>query len=205
MSVLIKICGVKDPSIALEAARAGADFIGLVFHPSSKRLIDVATAQAISSALALTEAKPVAVFTEHSAAEMKFLCDECQIKIAQLHGERSRREHHLLPSEMQRIYVQSPEEIVPREMTQCDPLRDYLLFDYHDPGKGLCFDWNAFRYDGPFPWFLAGGLRCENVPLALQQLQPSGLDVSSGVESNPGVKNLNLIKNFISEVQRHEK
>jgi len=201
---IIKICGITAPEMALEAARAGADLIGLVFHPSSKRLVDVATAQAISSALAKTNAKPVAVFTEHSAAEMKFLCDECQIKIAQLHGERSRQENHLLPPEIQRIYVQAS-SCTMSDKIECDPLRDYFLFDHSDPGKGFCFDWNVFRYDGPFPWFLAGGLTLKNVSRAMKQLQPSGVDVSSGVESSSGIKDINLIKKFIKEVRRHEK
>ena len=192
--------------MALEAARAGADFIGLVFHPSSKRYVTSTQAKMISSALAATKAKPVAVFTEHSAMEMKSICEECHIQIAQLHGARSRAEHPLLPQDMQRIYVQSPEMLnTSSELLQCNPQRDYLLFDHSQPGNGLRFDWNTFCYDGPFPWFLAGGLNAQNVSMARQQLQPTGVDVSSGVESSPGIKDLNLMKNFIKEVHIHEK
>lgn len=205
----IKICGLTDPGMALEAAHAGADFIGLVFHPASKRHVTRTQATLISSALAATQAKPVAVFKEHSATEMRTICEECHIQIVQLHGVRSRTEHSLLPQEIQRIYVQSlsSSETVPMnsEVLQCDPQRDYLLFDHARPGNGLCFDWKSFSYHGPFPWFLAGGLNIKNVAQAMQQLQSTGVDVSSGVESSPGTKDLNLIKKFIKEVNHHEK
>lgn len=205
MKTMIKICGVKDPTTALEAAEAGADLIGLVFHPASKRFVDVMTARTIVQALAETDAKAVAVFTDHSAAEMERICNKTQIKMVQLHGERARREQELLPHDVQRICVQSPDSVVSNEVRACDPQRDYLLFDHSDPGKGFCFDWNAFHYHGPFSWFLAGGLTLDNISRALQQLHPSGVDISSGVERCPGIKDIHLVKKFIEEVRCHEK
>ncbi|MFZ4116757.1 MAG: phosphoribosylanthranilate isomerase [Chthoniobacterales bacterium] len=208
MQKIIKICGITTPESALETSMEGAHFIGLVFHPESPRFLSLAQAREITSALLNTTAHPVAVFTEHSAHEMQYLCEEFQIEIVQLHGERSRKEHIFLPSHIQRIYVLPVSEYRHSKhenaIALCDPVRDYLLIDHPHPGKGNSFDWNTFRYDHSFPWLLAGGLTPDNVGKALQQLQPDGVDVASGVESAPGIKESMLIKKFIQQVKQHK-
>ncbi len=203
---LIKICGVTDPNLAVQAAHAGADFIGLVFHPSSKRLVSTAQARSISKALSSTKTKLVAVFTEHSAAEMQNICEACEIQIVQLHGDKARAQHHLLDNKIQRIYVKTPEmkNDSTDEIKNCDPKRDYLLFDHSDPGNGICFDWDQFSYNGSFKWFLAGGLNSSNIAKAIKELNPMGLDVSTGVENGSGIKDIKLIEEFINETHRNE-
>ena len=198
--VFIKICGLRDHFVAREAALLGADFIGLVFHPASKRYVSLTEAKAICTALIDTPAKPVAIFTEHSVKEMQAICEECAIDTLQLHGTRSRAEHAALPSQYQRIYVSSLSEAntIP---PACDPMRDYLLFDSDIPGSGIAFDWNTFQYTGPFRLFLAGGLNPLNVRTAIQKCRPAGIDVSSGVESASGKKELSLIQQLIQEIQ----
>ncbi len=199
--VFIKICGLKDPLVARKAALSGADFIGLVFHPTSKRYISLTEAKAICAALVDTPATPVAVFTEHSAKEMQTICEACGVDTVQLHGSLSRAEHALLPSQYQRIYVHSLSECNTVPLA-CDPKRDYLLFDSDIPGSGIALDWDTFQYIGPFRVFLAGGLSPMNVRTAIQKCRPAGIDVSSGVESAPGEKELSLIQQLIQEIQR---
>ena len=204
--ILIKICGITDPELAMETAHAGADFIGLVFDPNSKRLVTTAKAKSISKVLSNTKTKPVAVFTEHSASEMQRICEACDIQIVQLHGNTARSEHHLLEKQIKRVYVQSTEmeKFSDDEVKKGDPKRDYLLFDHTEPGSGICFDWNQFHYQGHFKWFLAGGLNYKNIAQSIKKLKPTGVDVSSGVENRPGIKNIKLIQQFICEIHRNE-
>lgn len=199
--ILIKICGLRDPMIARQTALLGVDFIGLVFHPTSKRYVSLTEAKAICEALSQTSAKPVAVFTEHSAKEMQAICEACHIHIVQLHGTRSRAEHALLPSHYSRIYVESVGTSRSAPTHNCDPKCDYILFDSDIPGSGIAFDWDTFQYTGPFRVFLAGGLNSMNVRTAIQKCRPAGIDVSSGVESAPGKKELSLIQPLIQEIQ----
>jgi phosphoribosylanthranilate isomerase len=208
MQTLLKICGMTTPELAVGAALVGADLIGLVFHPRSPRFLSLPQAREITSALLSTAARPVAIFTEHSACEMQHLCEECQIEIVQLHGTRARKEHGFLPSHVQRIYALPASEYGYDEHEQaiesCDLARDYLLIDHPHPGEGHSFDWNTFYYKHSFRWFLAGGLTPDNVRSALQQLHPDGVDVSSGVESSLGIKESLLMKQFAEEVKHYE-
>ena len=209
MQKIIKICGITTPVSALEAALAGAEWIGLVFHPGSPRFVSLTQAREITEALSPTTARPVAIFTEHSSREMKNICEECAIEIVQLHGARARAEHVFLPSHFQRIYALAASEYSSSKdetaIASCDPERDYLLIDHLHPGEGNSFDWNTFHYDRYFRWLLAGGLTSDNVGNALHQLNPDGVDVSSGVESAPGIKESTLIKKFIKKVKEYEK
>jgi len=201
---LIKICGIKDAKTAYAAAKAGADFIGLVFAPTSKRLVNMDNAFEIADAARMGGAQPVAVVTDSSAEEILDICNLARIRWIQLHGTRAREEHHLLPKSFQRIYACSvfsdgrinDEDAV--GVKHLDPQRDYLLFDGINAGSGKKFAWEQFSYQGAFPWFLSGGLNVNQVAQAINLLKPSGVDVSSGVEKNPGKKDIELIKQFIA-------
>lgn len=209
-NVAIKICGVRDPDLAQKAVQAGADFIGMVFHPKSKRYVEIQTAKNISLTTTKNGAIPVAVFVDHTAEEMLEICEATHIQVVQLHGDLARRSHHLLPYHFQRIYV------FPVASNGCvkndsesgveylNPKRDFLLFDHEQPGQGNSFNWEKFKYDHSFCWFLAGGLNAENVGFALNQVKPNGVDVSSGIEDLQGIKSIRLIENFIKVVKKNE-
>lgn len=197
---LIKICGIKQPAMAYAAAKAGADFIGLMFAPGSKRLVSVAAAIDIAAAAREGGATPVAVFTDHTAEQMLDICRQTKIGWVQLHGDTARSEQHLLPEDIHRIYVCSLIDGGEANAIKVPALRhdrDYLLFDTTTPGVGKKIDWQRFSYTGSMRWFLAGGLAPDNVAEAVQLLQPGGVDVSSGVEDAGGEKSLLLIENFI--------
>ena len=225
-SLLIKICGIRTSEMAYAAGLAGADFIGVVFHPQSRRYVSQELAREIATAAIEAGAIPVAVFVNQTAFEMQMICDATQIDMVQLHGSISRQQHHELPSSYQRIYVQSVDNLChPREggdpsmtrypgrsekgsppsrgrqsihfNTGLDPARDYLLFDNPDPGKGIPFDWDNFQYTGSYRFGVAGGLSPTNVALAIQTCKPALIDVSSGVENLSGEKDITLIKQFI--------
>lgn len=204
---IIKICGIRDPDMATQAAIAGANLIGIIFHPSSPRYVSLDQAVAISNAATKAGAFPVAVFVNHTDIQMREICEATHIKIVQLHGEIARAHHHLLSDAYQRIYVQSVSDKGKLQtddgFNYLDPDRDFIMIDHPDPGKGNRINSQGFHYDLPFPWLLAGGLSPSTVAAAINELQPDGVDVSSGVELSRGNKDIFLIQQFIQSVRGH--
>lgn len=200
---LIKICGIKNPNVATDAAKAGANYIGIVFHPASPRHVELEDAIKISDAIYSGGAIPIAVFVNQSDIEMQSICEATNIKTVQLHGNIARKNHRSLPEDYQRFYVLSECQKPADNLQHLNPYRDFILIDHARPGQGNSINWKKFRYSFPFRWFLAGGLTAINVQTAITILQPDGVDVSSGVESSPGNKDIALIKNFILAVGGH--
>lgn len=184
---LIKICGIMDPETAFFAAQAGADFIGIIQDPRSKRYVPLPLALEIARAARLGGAKPVAVYVDAASEEIMKGCSD----IVQLHGGDRK-----LPENFSKIYVNDPSAILRKD-------RDCLLFDNVKPGSGAKFDWESFEPPVDKPWFLAGGLNPNNVAEAIKKLHPTGVDVSTGVEVN-GIKDKKLILEFIQKVREHE-
>jgi phosphoribosylanthranilate isomerase len=202
---LIKICGIRDPHMAEQAAIAGAHLIGIIFHMPSPRYVSLDQAAAISIAARNAGALPVAVFVNHTDVEMRSICEAAHIHIVQLHGATARAHHHLLPDTYQRIYVQEVSDKgelqIDQDIRYLDSKRDFILIDHAQPGQGNVINRKRFYYDLPFPWILAGGLSPANVAAAINDLQPNGVDVSSGVESSKGNKDIFLIKKFVTTVR----
>lgn len=187
---LIKICGIKTPEMAKLAALAGADFIGIIFDPNSKRYVELNQAILIAEAARQYGAIPVAVFVNHSAEEMHTICLKTHINTIQLHGPNSRSQHNLLPQEYTRFFVNA----IPNN---ANPTRDIVLFDNPQPGSGKLLDLGKFNYTGELRFCLAGGLNPDNISNVLTKIKPDIIDVSSGVENSSGEKDINLIKKFI--------
>jgi len=206
-NTLIKTCGIKDPQLAFAAAKAGADFIGLVFAEHSKRLVSLLQAAAIAQATCQAGAIPVAVFTNHTAKQMLAICQQAKISWVQLHGDMARQQHALLPENFHCIYACTPADN--GELSDDDKAhiarlklgRDYLLFDNAIAGSGKIFDWSSFSCQGELPWFLSGGLSIKNVGQGIEQLHPTGVDVSTGIENEAGEKDLSYIQQFIDQVR----
>jgi len=211
-NILIKICGIQTMEMASVAAKAGANFVGMIFHPSSKRFVPDYIAKPICEAVEDCGAKMVGVFVDHLAYEMFDICELTGIKIVQLHGIFAKREAYKLPQHIQRIYVINVDyngKILDagdkQYIDQLDYKRDFLLFDGIQSGSGRAFDFNQFKCTYNVPFFLAGGLNINNVEKAIMVVQPDGVDVSSGVENIYGVKAPALIRQFILEAKKAEK
>jgi phosphoribosylanthranilate isomerase len=202
-NLLIKICGIKDVNTAVKAAHAGVNYIGIIFHQGSPRSVTMVEAQLIAQAARNAGALPVAVFTNQSAADMQYICAECEINIVQLHGETVRAQHHLLPLAYQRIYVMHPslagELSAEAGFKYLDSERDFILIDHRESGQGKRIE--NIKYQLDFRWFLAGGLNAVNVTNAIAEFQPDGVDAASGVESSRGNKDIILIQQFVSTVR----
>jgi phosphoribosylanthranilate isomerase len=202
---IIKICGIRDPGMAEQAANAGANLIGIIFHPLSPRHVNLEQAAAIAMAANKAGALPVAVFVNHTEVEMRCVCEATKIHIVQLHGATARAHHRLLPDKYQRIYVQNisdkSELQTDNGLRYLDSERDLILIDHAEPGQGNTICRQKFHYDLPFPWLLAGGLSPSNVVAAINDLKPNGVDVSSGVELSRGDKDIFLIQKFVTSVR----
>lgn len=206
---LVKICGIRDVSTAVATAEAGADFIGLVFHSGSKRNVDREKAREIVSAIKQHKTKAVGVFVEQGAEEIAEICQYAGINIAQLHGDSARNAASALPDNIIKIFaVNVGYDVVITDVKKLnaqhptlDWRRDYLLFDGVNSGSGQPFNLDGFKPDRSFRFFLSGGLTPENVCKAIAAVAPFAVDVSSGVEREKGVKDMELVKKFINSVK----
>lgn len=181
----IKICGLKNPELAKRAAMLGADYIGLIFHESSPRHVDVVTAKKIAETSRQHGATPVAVFVDQTAEEMIGVCKATLIDTVQLHGETANKESCKLPKQLKKIFVGNfCDDVCEEESVLYDDIDKITI---HNPeNKKL---------------FIAGGLNRGNVNQYIQQYQPYAVDVSSGVENENGEKTEELIGGFIRAVK----
>lgn len=199
----IKICGLSTRETVLAAVAAGASHVGLNFYPPSPRFVSPDQARELAEATGtLTK---VGVFVNPDDAFLDEHLAPARLDAIQLHGKES-------PERVAEVKARFglPVCKVLSVETAADIARasdyghaDFLLFDTKTPsgalpgGMGLGFDWSLLdAYDGALPWGLAGGLGPDNVAEAIRETGASLVDVSSGVESAPGVKDEGLITAF---------
>lgn len=199
----IKCCGMTRPDDALLAARLGADAIGLVFTARSRRQVTPAHAQEVVAALPPFVAT-VALFMDDSEALVRQVIDEVGPTLLQFHGGESDAwcAQFGLPF-LKAIAMGGGTSALPR-------LREYphaagLLLDGHAAGEaggsGKAFDWSLLPAGLAQPVILAGGLHAGNVGDAVRAARPWAVDVASGVESAPGVKDPARLEAFIRAVR----
>ena len=199
----IKICGFTRPQDAQAAAELGADAVGLVFYAKSKRCVDVAQAAEIVAALPPKVVK-VALFVNESAEQICRILGTVPIDIVQFHGDEAPEFCRQFGKPYWKaVRVQSAQDIAEAAGRYADAAA--LLLDAHIEGQyggtGQVFDWRLLLETLPLPWILSGGLNPGNVAAALQQTGAAWLDVSSGVEQAPGIKNRDLMADFIQQVR----
>lgn len=200
----IKICGITRPEDAAEAARLGADAVGLMFAPGSPRRLDRARAREVIQAVPpLVTA--VAVFMDNDPGEIEAILAEIPVDLLQFHGSESVSECRRWGRRYLRAVPMDGDE-APAAFMQRFPDAAGFLLDACRPGepggRGKQFDWDRVPSGGDRPVLLAGGLNPGNAAEAVRRVRPAGLDVSSGVESAPGIKDPALIRSFIEEARR---
>ena len=200
MSVTVKICGITSEADALAAAEAGAGAIGLMFYEGSPRHVTLEQAKAISAALP-QHVMRVGVFVNAEEAFVHQALTECMLNILQFHGDETPEECSRYPvMTLKAFRVQGEETLAQLEAY---PSAGYLLDAYVKDalgGTGATFNWDLAVRAQEFgkPIFLAGGLTPENVVEAVRKVQPFGVDVSSGVESEPGRKDAEQMRTFVA-------
>ncbi len=186
--MFVKICGITRVEDAAAAVEFGASAIGFIFWPKSRRYVDPAQAQAIVRTLP-PFVTPVGVFVNESAGAMNAVAAQVGLGAVQLHGEETPE----LLADIERPVVKAVGRIDADTATRW-PSRVRLLVDADDQvqrgGTGTKADWAAAAVLArQRPIVLAGGITPENVADAVSTVRPFGIDVSSGVEDAPGIKN----------------
>lgn len=205
MSIEIKICGLTDPREAAACAAAGADAIGLIFHPPSPRHLDVLRAQAVAAAVPAGVAR-VGVFAESDADTILRTAEVVGLTAIQLHGHAARAAlEHLLKSPYRIVVVlRSATRLL--AAAQALPQNVGILVECGrgvlPGGNGVTWRWaDAAPLATIRPFAMAGGLTPETAVEAIHAAQAVAADVSSGVEIAPGQKDLPRVRCFIDRLR----
>jgi len=203
----IKICGIKTLEDALTAIDAGADYLGFNFYSKSVRFVERQACAAITSVLKkdYLHVTLVGVFVNSSIEEVKDVLDACSLDLAQLHGDETIEFMESLQEKSFKAFRGIPDDVNSFARTNAPAfLVDASVKGLYG-GSGVTADWNgAAELAKKYPLLLAGGLTPENVAEAVRRVKPWGVDVSSGVESRPGVKDEAKIRAFVKAVREVE-
>jgi len=204
----IKICGLTREEDAVLAADRGADFLGFIFVPTSPRYIEPERAAEIAKRVRdgrerERTPKLVGVFHESSSDYIREVIALAGLDLAQLHG--SETEEDISDLGLPVIKTCRVGDALPD--TTAYPSAAWLLFDTYDErrmgGTGRRFDWSLLAmYERNKPFFLSGGLNSDNVVAAISLVRPDAIDVSSGVEAEPGVKDHAKLAKLFERVRR---
>jgi len=200
--VKVKICGNTNLEDALAAAEAGADAVGFVFYAKSPRAVDPKTAAEIISRLP-PFVMPVGVFVNEELGVVRRIMEDCNIPLAQLHGDESPQYCSTLGrSVVKAIRVRDRREL---ESMNSYEVVGFVLDAFVEGvpgGTGVKIDWDlASEAQKKGRIILAGGLTPDNVAEAVRRVRPYGVDVSSGVESSPGKKDHAKVRAFIANAR----
>jgi phosphoribosylanthranilate isomerase len=212
----IKICGLSTPETMIAALEAGADMVGLVFHRKSPRSVSLEKAGELA-ALARGRAIVVALTVDPSDEGIDALMEKVNPDLFQLHGSETPERCHAISERIERPVMKAIGVADAADLAAIKTFRphvDRLLLDAKPPkdaaypgGHGKTFDWQVLKGLDPFmPFMLSGGLTPENVGEAIRTVRDlgvtlAGVDVSSGVESAPGIKDIAKIRAFIENAR----
>ena len=206
----IKICGIKDPKHAKAAAKAGATYVGVVFVEKSPRHVTIKQAAGIVEALP-GKAEAVGLFVDRDVQEIKHIVGRVGLTTIQLHGhEKISILDRFEGLTIWKALPFGPDLLEIAEPWDNDPRIDAILIDTPTTGEltggsGVAFDWAALAKvvdKLTTPIILAGGLTPQSVGEAIKIVKPFAVDVSSGVESSRGEKDVGLIKAFCQAVRQ---
>lgn len=201
----IKICGITNKQDAVAAAELGVDMMGFVFYPKSKRYIDPVIAEDIINELPAGIEK-VGVFVDAPKEDIIRIAEDARLTMFQFHGNETPdfcglfRDRHKIIKAFRLKTEKDLEKINDYNV-------DFVLLDTYKAdlkgGTGTVFNWKMLEgFEILRPMILSGGLNPDNVSAAISQVAPYGVDVSSGIESAPGKKDIILMKKFVENVRK---
>ena len=214
MSLTVKICGLSTPETLGAALQAGADMVGFVFFPASPRHISLETARELGRQ-AKGRAIKVALTVDADDTTLANIVETLRPDILQLHGKESVARLRDIKQAfgvqlMKVLAVETPADLAP--LAGFAAVADRILFDARAPkgatrpgGLGAVFDWHVLEnLDLKLPFMVSGGLTADNVAEAIRVTRAGGVDVSSGVERAPGIKDPEMIRAFIRAARASE-
>ncbi len=204
-AIQIKICGVTTANDARACVELGADMVGFNFYPASPRYIEPAMVRRVVDALP-TRTCAVGVFVAADTSEIRKLAKSAGVRCVQLHGQTTAESCSELAREFRVIRALSTDTRFEPEHAATFTHCDVLIDAYHPElrgGTGQTCDWSAARAAMRHTRFLilSGGLDAQNVGRAIAAVKPHAVDVCSGIESAPGVKDHRALEQFISGVR----
>ena len=207
--MITKICGIKNEDTLICCEDNSVDFFGMIFYPKSPRNISIENAINLQKKSENLNINGVGVFVNKNINEIEDIIKKVRLKYVQLHG--SEDEEYI--KTLKRIGVKVIKSI---SISNINDLRnisnynssDYFLFDYKPMknelpgGNAKSFDWNILKnLNTNKPWFLSGGISIKNIQEILNDINPFGVDLSSGVEKELGIKDNHIINNFIDKLK----
>jgi len=205
----IKICGIRKPEQGEAIAQLGATALGFICVTVSPRYVTAAQIRLVVEQLSLSVDR-IGVFANSTREEICQTVVEANLTGVQLHGNESpefcQQLRQSLPNTelIKALRVRTPDDLKQAD-TYADAVDTLLLDAYHPQqlgGTGKTLDWDQLQQFKPrCPWFLAGGLTPENILNALSQLQPDGIDLSSGVERSPGDKDMHKVAQLFDQLR----
>lgn len=197
----VKICGITQPEQSIAIASLGATALGFICVPTSPRYVTTAQIQAAVAQLPANIDK-IGVFANATIPEISQTVIDSGLTGVQLHGDELPEFCYQLRQSLPQVEIIKALRV--RSLEHLETANTYtnyvdtLLLDAYHPqqlgGTGQTLDWNMLQQFSPScPWFLAGGLTPDNIVAALTQVNPSGIDLSSGVENAPGDKDLDKV------------
>ncbi len=207
--MITKICGIKNEDTLICCENNNIDFFGMIFYPKSPRNISIEDASNLQKKSENLSINGVGVFVNKNINEIEDIIKKVRLKYVQLHG--SEDEEYI--KTLKRIGVKVIKSI---SISNINDLRniinytssDYFLFDYKPMknelpgGNSKSFNWNILKnLNTNKPWFLSGGINIKNIQEILNDVRPFGIDLSSGVEKELGIKDNHIINNFIDKLK----
>jgi len=215
MTLDVKICGLKEPETIVAALELGANHIGFIFFDKSPRHVSLAQAARLRD-LVDENTRVVAVIVDADNRFLDDLVHQVRPNILQLHGRETprraaeiKKRYHLPITKAIAVHDKSDlQNIIPYR-----DVADRILFDAKAPknsalpgGNGVAFDWQLLQsLDCDLDYMLSGGLNAQNIGEALTKTKPGGVDVSSGVEIAPGIKDITLMREFFAALKAASK
>lgn len=201
--IRIKICGITRVEDALAAANAGVDAIGLVFYDKSPRCVNIGEAKKIVSILPAF-VSVVALFVNETAEKINHILSEVPIDIIQFHGDETTE----FCSQFNRPYIKAirvkTDNCIPNAIYEYKNARALLFDTFHQNqygGVGESFDWSLIPPNIEKSWILAGGLNLDNIKNAIISTKATCVDISSGVESQKGIKSPEKIITIVKAIR----
>ena len=207
--MLIKICGIQNEDTLLCCENNNISFFGMIFYPKSPRNISLENASLLQKKSEHLNINGVGVFVNKNINELEEIINNLKLSFIQLHGSEDEAYLKTLKKNnvkiIKSISISNKEDF--KEIYKYKSA-DYFLFDYKPlkdelpGGNSKRFDWNLLKnLQTDKPWFLSGGININNIQEILLDIKPFGIDLSSGVEKELGIKDNGIINNFIGKLK----
>ena len=207
--MIIKICGIQNKNTLLYCEKNNVNFFGMIFYPKSPRNISIENAISLQKISENLNINGVGVFVNKNINELEEIIKNLKLKFVQLHG--SEDETYIKKIKRNGVKVIKSISVSQRDdLSEINKYKsvDYYLFDYKPlkdelpGGNAKSFDWSLLNnLKISKPWFLSGGINIDNIQQINNDINPYGVDLSSGVEKELGIKDNRIINSFIEKLK----